>query len=415
MDKAIGKLRYRIDKAIECDKHRLVKNLQRKLKNTLSHQAKAYEISVRKSKDKMFLKNFKKPRFGSEHTFSVVKSRSKRYSKRFVNSLFNFKEGGKEFSNPIDCLSVNSRSALWNSSLGSKASGNSSLETNEFRIYQRYWITNKKLRELLGNLSLGFWVSHLDLEEVRSPLDNTCSSLDSQQRVKKEVQIKDYYINSQLIVQLSSELELTLRKEFNYIIKSKLSGKKVKNGVAVNLVRHGNKFLFISQSRRQLVRMKEQVELFFYERRVKIHKKNIYPQKISDGFDFLGWTFINHKSKVICKISKDSISQHSEDIKQLIKKVNNPERLIIQLNSKIRAWENYHRCCNGTRKVWTYLNRYMYHLMLKWGRRRHSNKTKKWIYSKYWKNTTYGKTVCYVNAENINIILKPHNATKKFI
>lgn len=300
-------------------------------------------------------------------------------------------------------------------SLVTKIKKKSNLFNNEVQVYKRYWILNKKLRTLLGNSDVMIWVLHLGLEELQDEIKSKLIKLDCRQTAKKRTLVKKCFINSELTSNLSNDLDEIIKREFIQKMNLKLVGKKVKNKVSVSLVRYENKFLFIGQSRRQLIRLKEQVCLLFQERGLIINTKKTYLRKISQGFDFLGWTFIDYKSKLICKISSDSIASHSRDIKQLIKKVNNPERLIIELNRKIRAWENYHRCCNGIRKVWAYLNRYTHHLMLKWGRKRHSNKTKKWIYSKYWKNTIYGRTVCYVNSKKMNIILKPHSIGKKCV
>ena len=60
--------------------------------------------------------------------------------------------------------------------------------------------------------------------------------------------------------------------------------------------------------------------------------------------------------------------------------------LISKLNSKIRGWMNYHHCANG---IWEYgdsMNKYLYERLIKWGLRRHGNKTKKWVFNKYWKH-----------------------------
>ena len=47
---------------------------------------------------------------------------------------------------------------------------------------------------------------------------------------------------------------------------------------------------------------------------------------------------------------------------------------------------NYHHCANGIWDVWSYMNKYLYERLIKWGRRRHSNKTTKWVFNKYWKH-----------------------------
>ena len=47
---------------------------------------------------------------------------------------------------------------------------------------------------------------------------------------------------------------------------------------------------------------------------------------------------------------------------------------------------NYHHCTNGLWVVWSSMGKYLYERLMKWGQRRHGNKTKKWIFNRYWKH-----------------------------
>jgi len=120
---------------------------------------------------------------------------------------------------------------------------------------------------------------------------------------------------------------------------------------------------------------------------LKINEDKTSIRHISEGFDLLGWTFRKSPNGgLLCNISKQSVSRHHKEIKDLIKTTHEPHILIPRLNEKIRGWMNYHHFCNGIWKVWASLNQYLYEQLMKWGRRRHANKTPKWIFNNYWKH-----------------------------
>lgn len=92
-----------------------------------------------------------------------------------------------------------------------------------------------------------------------------------------------------------------------------------------------------------------------------------------------------YNNTLICQISKNSISNHRREIKYLIKNTHRPEELITKFNSKARGWMNYHHCCNRIWDTWNHFNHYTYKRLIKWCKRRHSNKTEKWVFNQYWK------------------------------
>src|SRR5206468_427656 len=59
------------------------------------------------------------------------------------------------------------------------------------------------------------------------------------------------------------------------------------------------------------------------------------------------------------------------------------ERLIRQLNPVLRGWAAYHKgvCSKAT---WSRLDQLIYWRLMRWTKRRHSQKRKAWLYRKYW-------------------------------
>lgn len=192
------------------------------------------------------------------------------------------------------------------------------------------------------------------------------------------------------------------------------TGNKVRKSTCIKLVRYADDFIVTGRSRRQLQRVKFAIGKFLEIRGLRINDDKTSIRHITEGFDFLGWNFRKYNNKLLCKISKKSIQNHRREVKHLTKTTHISDILIGKLNSKIVGWENYHCCCNDIWKVWGSMNHYLYKCLIKWCLRRHSNKTRKWIYLNYWKKIKYNKTFV-VNYKNQEFILKTYNSKQKLI
>ncbi|MDJ0620218.1 MAG: group II intron reverse transcriptase/maturase [Calothrix sp. MO_192.B10] len=123
------------------------------------------------------------------------------------------------------------------------------------------------------------------------------------------------------------------------------------------------------------------------------------------GFDFLGFHIQQfevgkHQSRTKDKIkrigfnfntiitpSKQKIQAHLEKIHHMIlvgkAKVLPQVKLIANLNPVIRGWANYYKTVNSS-VIFHKLDHLMYLKLRRWTKRRHSNKSKTWIASRYW-------------------------------
>lgn len=131
--------------------------------------------------------------------------------------------------------------------------------------------------------------------------------------------------------------------------------------------------------------------------------------KIFDqNFKFYDWYFFKyHNNKVLCLISKESIKEHKKEIKYLTKTLHIPEVLIVQLNNRIDYWTNSHFHCNKKRQICSMLNSYVYYCLFKWAQRRHGNKTRKWIFYRYWIQTN-GQWIFQIKNKNTLFVLKKY-------
>ena len=123
------------------------------------------------------------------------------------------------------------------------------------------------------------------------------------------------------------------------------------------------------------------------------------------GFDFLGFHIQQfevgkHQSRTKDKIkrigfnfntiitpSKQKVQVHLEKIHNMIlvgkAKVLPQVKLIANLNPVLRGWANYYKTVNSS-VIYHKLDHLMYLKLRRWTKRRHSNKGKSWIASRYW-------------------------------
>jgi RNA-directed DNA polymerase len=89
--------------------------------------------------------------------------------------------------------------------------------------------------------------------------------------------------------------------------------------------------------------------------------------------------------KTIIKPSEEAVHRHLLKIKEEIQKhrSHTQEQLIGSLNRIIRGWCNYHRRSSAS-KTFAKVTHLVWLKLWHWAKRRHSNKSAKWIHQKYW-------------------------------
>ena len=432
-EKTISILQHRITKATENGDYRKVRNLQRLLNNSLSARLKAVRIVAQENSGKNTpgidgeLWTTPKRKLQEAHK---LRNRSHTNPLKRVHIP---KAKGKKRTLGIPCMSDRARQALWNLSLLPIVEVNSDPHSYGFRPYRSCWNANKQIRHLLDKNQSPEWILDAHIEKCFDKIDHDwlLENTPMETKVLQNWLKSGFLENSQfydmnegtpqggiisptLMNHTLNGLENYLKKTFKpgYGISS--TGKKVQKSTCIQVVRYADDFIVTGRSKRQLERVKVAIGKYLKPRGLQINDEKSSIRHINKGFEFLGWHFRKYNNKLLCKISKKSIQNHRKEVKHLTKTIHQPDLLIRKLNSKIRGWENYHCCCNDIWKVWGSMNNYLYKCLMKWCRRRHSNKTKKWIYRNYWKKEKSGKTFV-VNYKNQKFTLKKYNSKQKLI
>ena len=167
----------------------------------------------------------------------------------------------------------------------------------------------------------------------------------------------------------------------------------------VNLIRYCDDFIVTGCSEELLIQqVRPCVEEFLSERGLTLSPHKTRVTHIDEGFDFLGFNLRKYSGKLLTMPSQKNIQQLIDKIRLLIK-ANRQARtssLIRVLNPVLKGWCNYYR--HGvSKKVFTRINAILFRMVWRWVCRRHPNKSRKWIRSKYytqvdrWKWVLFGK------------------------
>jgi RNA-directed DNA polymerase len=166
------------------------------------------------------------------------------------------------------------------------------------------------------------------------------------------------------------------------ILRQKFRGHKV------NYTRYADDFVITGATKELLENeVKPVVVKFLAGRGLVLSEEKTVVTHLDDGFDFLGFNMRSYKGKVLTKPSKASIASVLKKIKNIIK--NNPqakqENLIRLLNPVIRGWGNYFSHV-VSKRTFSYIDYRIYEMLREWTRRRHPNKSKRWVFQKYFGN-----------------------------
>ncbi len=154
----------------------------------------------------------------------------------------------------------------------------------------------------------------------------------------------------------------------------------------VNFIRYADDFIITGKSKHLLVKhILPVVKQFLAERGLTLSEEKTKFTYIRDGFTFLGQTFRKHGNTLHITPSNEGVLALMRKIGNITRKyVSAPIELIIKkLNQTLRGWGNYHRHVVAS-TAFSRVDTYVYEQLSRMLRRRHPNRTKKWMIPRYW-------------------------------
>ena len=132
------------------------------------------------------------------------------------------------------------------------------------------------------------------------------------------------------------------------------------------------------------------IEAFLRERGVSLSPEKTKITHISEGFDFLGQNIRKHVrsdgrlGKIQITPSLKSFQHIKDEVKRLSQRHRgaSPAVLIEKLNPVLRGWANYHRHIPCAERFGQ-LDRFVWGRVYRWCKRRHPDKTGRWIVARY--------------------------------
>jgi len=153
----------------------------------------------------------------------------------------------------------------------------------------------------------------------------------------------------------------------------------------IHFIRFADDFVVIGSSKELLeTDIKPRIETFLAERGLTLSAEKTKITDIEEGFDFLGQNVRKYNGKLLIKPAKKSIKAILLKIRTTIKSHQHLSagQLIAKLNPILRGWANFHRHV-VSKETFVNIDNQVYQALWRWAKRRHRNKSNRWIYSKY--------------------------------
>ncbi len=154
----------------------------------------------------------------------------------------------------------------------------------------------------------------------------------------------------------------------------------------IHFVRYADDFI-VTGNNKELLRdqVKPLIVAFLKERGLELSEEKTRISHIDDGFIFLGFNIRKYKGKLMIKPANPSVAAIKLKIKEMFTthKSAKTDNLINQLNPIIRGWANYYRHV-VSQQTFDNVDNAIWKMTWQWSKRRHPNKSSKWIVNKYY-------------------------------
>nr|BDA97423.1 putative reverse transcriptase and intron [Cryptomonas sp. NIES-345]BDA98384.1 putative reverse transcriptase and intron [Cryptomonas sp. NIES-1327] len=231
------------------------------------------------------------------------------------------------------------------------------------------WILKINGQKLLNDIKLGWILKNTPLEK---------SVLKTYLKHVKEKENKNHYTdktctNNTIISTIITHL-LNLTENF---LESEVK-------TNIELIQCRNEVTILSNNEKRLLIIREKLIQFLDLERKKSHLQIISTSK---GFKVSEWNFYKLGNKIISRISKESLKNHKQNLKLIVKSNTKLPLMISRINALNNKWHLFNKGVSKFKRISKTISIYVFRLLWHWAKRRHSNKGNLWIFHNYWKKT----------------------------
>lgn len=233
------------------------------------------------------------------------------------------------------------------------------------------------------------------------------NSIDSFIKIPLLFKANLYFNRSMPISQIKS-IQKTINKR-NFALKKRLplyfNYKPIKNYSKLDNVTSYLRYYFFQYNNQILIALENKKDVKIIQNNIqyyaKYYKLDIFYQNffnIHQGLTCLGWFLKKKKNKIYISISQINCKNHQNEIQKYLKTTKNQsvDKIIYELNKKIISWQKFYGYKNNLK-----MNNFLFWRIWYWTKKRHKNKSAKWLYKYYWKKSKAKSWIFSMNNETL--------------
>ncbi len=154
------------------------------------------------------------------------------------------------------------------------------------------------------------------------------------------------------------------------------------------VITYADDFVALCHSREQAETVQTRISTWLKDRGLSLNQEKTRIGRIDDGFDFLSFTIrryhIHSGTKILTTPSRSALTKIRRRIADELRALRgaSPAEVITTMNPIIRGQANYFRP-GVSKKAYQSLDYHLWQHLYKWARRRHPNKSRTWVVTRY--------------------------------
>ncbi len=151
------------------------------------------------------------------------------------------------------------------------------------------------------------------------------------------------------------------------------------------LVRYADDLVAMCHSRDQAEQVKARLAVWLAPRGLAFNEEKTRVVALEDGFEFLGFHVRRYRNgKLLIKPSKAAVQRFRQRLTAEMRSLRgaNAHAVVARLNPIIRGWSAYYRSV-VSKRTFVQLDTHMWKLARSWAKRRHPNKSGRWVVDRY--------------------------------